>query len=138
MKLAVKGVNLTISPSLRRYAEEKLVEPVQRLLASHPAFSAATLDLELVCGTRHHKKGNVWGAVANLGLPGETLWKKSTADDIHSAIDDLEGILKREIKKYKERSRSRLLRGARQVKKELRFSRSARLYRTGRIREEGI
>ncbi len=137
MKLAVKGINLTITPSLVRYVEEKIVQPVTRLLANHPAFSATTLDLELVYGTRHHKKGKIWEAIANLQFPGETLWKKSKADDIHAAIDELEGILKREIKKYKERSRSRLLRGARQAKKELHFDRSARLFRKGRIRQEG-
>lgn len=137
MKLVVKGVNLALTPSLHRYAAEKLVRPVRELLGRHPAYQAATLDLELVHGSRHHKKGKVWEAIANLRLPGKTFWQEARAEDIHAAVDKLEDILKLEIKKYKERSRSRELRGARQAKKELHLSRSARLYRKGRIRSEG-
>ena len=138
MKLVVQGVNLAITPSLRRYMDEKLVKTVERLIGRHSFYSASTLNLQLACATRHHKKGKVWEAVANLRLPGSSTRHKTSAEDIYSAIDELEDILKREIKKYKERSRSRLLRGARQAKKDLRFARSARLYRKGRIRQEGI
>ena len=137
MRVVVKGVNLTLSPSLRRYVDEKLVASVERLLARHPAHDAATLELELILGSRHHRKGKVWEAVANLALPQHHFWHRAHAEEMHEAIDELEDVLKREIKKYKERSRSRLLRGARQAKKDLRFDRSARLYRKGRIREEG-
>lgn len=138
MKLVVKGVNLTITPSLREYLDDKLVRQVEKLLAAHSSFSAAVLDLELIRRTTHHKKGQVWEAVADLKLPQTTLWKRAVAEDIHAAIDQLEDSFKREIKKYKERSRSRELRGARQVKKDLHLDRSARLYRRGRIRNEGM
>ncbi|MEK7108791.1 MAG: HPF/RaiA family ribosome-associated protein [Patescibacteria group bacterium] len=138
MRLVVKGVGLTLTPSLKRYVEEKLVRSVEHLLARHSAYGAAGLDLELIHGSRHHKKGLVWEAVANLKLPGKTFWQEARAEDIHAAVDKLEDILKLEIKKYKERSRSRELRGARQAKKDFHLSRSARLYRKGRIREEGI
>lgn len=138
MKLVVKGVNLTVTPSLRRYAAEKLVAAAEKLLQRHPAYDAVSLELELIHGTRHHRKGTVWEAVLNLQLPGKHVWQRAFGEDIHAAIDDLEDHLKRELTKYKERSRSRLLRGARQAKKELRFARSARLYRKGRIRQEGM
>lgn len=137
MKLVVKGVNLTVTPSLRRYVEEKIVRPAERLLRTHQALHAATLDLELMRGGRHHRKGSVWEAAANLKLPQQTFWQKTSGQDIRAAIDELEELLKRDITKYKERSRSRLLRGARRAKKDLHLARSARLYRKGRIREEG-
>lgn len=138
MKLVVKGVNLTLTPSLRRYVDEKLISQVEKLLGGHPAYRSLVLDIELVYGSRHHKKGNIWEAVVNLQLPQKQIWHKAIAGDLHSAIDELEGILKQELKKYKERSRSRLLRGARQAKKDIHLDRSARLYRQGRIREEGM
>lgn len=138
MKLVVKGVGLTVTPSLRRYVDEKIVRTVEKLLGRHPARDAAALELELVHGTRHHRKGMVWEAVMNLQLPAKHVWQRTFGEDIHAAIDELENHLKRELTKYKERSRSRELRGARQAKKDLRFSRSARFYRKGRIRQEGI
>src|SRR3989344_2946414 len=137
MKLVVKGVNLTVTPSLRRYVDEKLVRMVEKLLGRHPAYDAAALELELIHGTRHHRKGKVWEAVMNLQMPSKHVWQRASGEDIHAAIDDLEDRLKRELTKFKERSRSRTLRGARQAKKELRFARSARFYRKGRIRQAG-
>lgn len=135
--MVVRGVGLSVTPSLRRYVEEKLVRPVAKLLGRHPAYPAALLDLELVHGSRHHKKGRIWEAIANLRLPGAALRQRVLGDDLHDAVDELEEVLKREVKRYKERSRSRLLRGARRAKKDLHFARAARLYRTGRIRQEG-
>lgn len=137
MKLVVKGVNLTVTPSLRRHADEKLVKTVEKLLGRHPAYGAAALELELIHATHHHRKGKVWQAVANLQLPAKHVWQRASGEDIHSAIDELEDNLKRELTKYKERSRSREFRGARQAKKDLHLARSARLYRKGRIRQEG-
>ncbi len=138
MKLVVKGVNLTITPSLRRSVAEKLVGPVEKLLGRHQAYPATALEIELIYGTSHHKKGKIWEAVANLQLPHTHVWHQAFGEDIHAAIDELENALKRELIKYKERSRSRLLRGARQAKKDIHFHRSARLYRKGRIRQEGV
>lgn len=137
MKLVVQGVNLTVTPSLRQYVDEKLVQSVEKLLGRHRAYQSTALYLELIYGTRHHRKGRIWEAIANLRLPGQHIWQRVYGEDIWTAVDELADILKREIKKYKERSRSRELRGARQAKKELRLHRSARLYRTGRIRQEG-
>ena len=131
-------MNLSITPSLRHYVDEKLVASVERLLGRHPDYQAATLDLELIHGTRHHRKGKVWEAIANLRLPGKQSWHHRVfGEDIHAAIDELEVTLKRELTKVKERSRSRELRGARRAKKDLHLTRAARLYRKGRIREEG-
>lgn len=136
MKLVVKGVKVSLTPSLRDYVEKKLVFPVKRLLGGSLSESAI-LDVELIHGTTHHKKGNIWEAAANLRLPRARIYEKVKSSEAHAALDELEDILKREIKKYKERTRSRLLRGARQAKKDFHFSRSARLWRQGRIREEG-
>lgn len=136
MKLAIKGINVSLTPSLRRYVGEKLVRSVTKIFARDPGWEATTLEIELICETRHHKKGMIWRAVANLRLPGKQFRHDAEAEDIHAAMDGLEDILKREFTKYKERSRSRLLRGARRVKKTMRFDRSARLFRKGRMREE--
>src|SRR3989344_5829341 len=138
MNTVIKGVNLSLTPSLRRYVEEKLVRSVTRIFGRDPGWAATTLELELICETHHHKKGMIWKAVANLKLPGKTFRHAVEAEDIHAAVDGLEDVLKRELTKYKERSRSRLLRGARQVKKSIHFDRSARTFRRGRIRDEGV
>lgn len=137
MKVVVQGLHFRLTPSLRRYVDEKLVRSVQKLLSRLPSFDAVMLDVELAKETRHHKKGEVWNVTANLRMPGKNIWQKTSAEEIHAAVDDLEEILKRELTKVKERSRSREFRGARQAKKDFHLSRSARLYRKGRVRNEG-
>lgn len=137
MQVAVKGVNLTLTPGLRRAVEAKVLRVIERLLGRHPAYAAAALDVELVSGRRHHKKGMVWEAVANLELPRNQIVERVSSFDLHAAIDELGHRLRRELTQWKERSRSRLLRGARRMKRSTRFDRSARLPRRGRVRQEG-
>jgi len=117
MKLVVKGVKVSLTPSLKDYVEKKLDSPVRRLLGGSLAESAI-LDVELIRETTRHKKGDVWEAAANLQLPQARLYEKVKSSEAHAAVDELEDVLKNEIKKYKERTRSRLLRGARQAKKD--------------------
>lgn len=138
MKLAMKGVNLKLTPALRRYVDEKLVRSIEKLLGRHSAYQAVTGEIELICPPAHHKKGKIWEAALVMRLPQTQFSQRVQAEDIYAAIDKLEDMVKRELTKYKERSRSRLLRGARRVKKDLHLDRSARLYRTGRIRQEGM
>ena len=138
MKLVVKGVGVIVTPSLRRYIGEKIVQPVAKLLQRDPAYDTTVLELELIRDTRHHRKGVVWSAAANCKLPHKQFWQRADAEDIHAAIDELADTLKRDITKVKERSRSRLLRGARRAKKDLHLSRAARLFREGRLRDESM
>lgn len=138
MKFTLQGVNLTLTPSLRSYVEQKLISSLTKLFGRDPAWEATTLELELVCETHHHKKGMIWKAVANVKIPGNRFRHVAEAEEIHAAVDELENILKRELTKQKERSRARLLRGARQAKKSIHLDRSARSFRKGRILEEGV
>ncbi|MBI2055611.1 MAG: ribosome-associated translation inhibitor RaiA [Candidatus Sungbacteria bacterium] len=137
MKFTLKGVNIGVTPSLRDYVDKKLVDPIKKLLAE-PVRGSLTLDVELVHETRRRKKGDLWEARANLQMPQARVYERSRASELHAAIDDLEVLLKAEIKKQKERLRAKMLRGARQAKKYLHLDRGARLYRQGRIREEGV
>lgn len=138
MKLAMKGVNLKLTPALRRYVDGKLARSIEKLLGRHPAYEAATGEIELICPPPHHKKGKIWEAALVMRLPQMRFSQRAQDEDIYAAVDKLEDMAKRELTKYKERSRSRLLRGARRAKKDFHLDRSARLNRAGRIRQEGI
>lgn len=95
------------------------------------------LDLEFGRSTRHHKKGKVYHAEASLALNGALLRAEVDDEDIRAACDLLAEELEREIVTYRSRARARERRGSRIAKKELRYAPAARLYRKGRIRNEG-
>ena len=127
---------MELTDPLREYIERKIVQPVQKRLKQMDQDSPI-LDIEVARTTHHHHKGLVYGVSASLTLK-DTLIRAETVDmDIHAACDTLEDELTREIIAYKGKALSLLKRGARKAKKDLNLAPAARLFRKGRIRNEG-
>lgn len=137
MRVTIRQKNLSITPALRVYIEAKLLKPIRRVLEGAEERELPILDLELSRSTLHHKKGKVYHAEANLSLGRKLLRAEADDQDIRAACDSLREELEREILNYKRRARAVDRRDARRVKKDLRLDPSARLYRHGRIRNEG-
>lgn len=128
---------MEITPALGIYVETKLLKPLRRLLKSHPSQELPILDLEFGRTTRHHLKGKIYHAEATLSLDGKILRAEVDEEDIRAACDFLEAELKKEIINYKNKALALHKREARRVKKDLRLNPAARMYRKGRIRDEG-
>ena len=137
MRVAIRSKNLDITPSLRNYVEAKVLGPVRKLLRGAAETDLPMLDLEFSRATRHHQKGRVYYAEANLTLGKRVLRAEATEEDIRVACDVLKDELDRAIRRFKNQSIARGRRDARRAKKELRFDPAARFYRKGRIRDEG-
>lgn len=101
MQLHIKAKNLELTPALKQYAEERMDS-----LAAHVARWDEGRELqawmEIARTTNHHKKGEVFAATIDLGLPGKPLRASETEADPRAAIDRVKDTLQREIKKYKE------------------------------------
>lgn len=137
MRVAIRQKNLEITPALNNYIETKILRPLRRLLESRKNSELPTLEIEIGRSTRHHQKGNIYYVSATLSLAGKTIQAKSDAEDIYRACDFLAKELKKEFISYKSKSRALDKRGARKVKKDLRLDPAARMYRKGRILNEG-
>lgn len=137
MRITIRQKNLEITLALRSYIESKLISPVQKLVRGIKLPDLPILDLEVGRTTQHHHKGKVYRVAANLALNGKLIRAEAEDVDVHAACDLVEDELKREITHYKTRASSLLKRGARAVKRELRFDRAARLFTKGRVRNEG-
>lgn len=139
MRFTITGRHIAITPSTAAYAREKIVRTFEKYFKDPKLSSAITVAIQCSRETRHHRKGNIWKADAAFTLPNQKrpLYAEAVDADIHPAIDILAEEIEREVAKYKGRSRSLMERGARRVKKELRFDPAARMYRQGRIRDEG-
>jgi ribosomal subunit interface protein len=112
MNIILRGTDLEVSDSLRRYVDDKL----------HGAFRAfGSMDLESVevvieleRTTRHHRKGQaIFRAEANVTLPGRKIRVETTADDIHRAVIQLKHALAREVRTWRERLIDARRKGAR-------------------------
>lgn len=137
MRVTVSKRNIEITPALRSYIEEKIVRTAERLIGRLSLSDLPILDVEVERTTRHHRKGQVYRILVNLTLGKKLIRAEATDDDIRAACDVLEEELKREIQTHKTKSLTLLKRGARQAKKDLHYAKAARLFRKGRIRNEG-
>lgn len=137
MRITIRQNNLEITPALNIYIETKLLKPLRRLLKSHPGRELPILDLEFGRATRHHHKGKIYHAEATLSLDGKVLRAEVDEENIRAACDLLEEELKKEVLNYKNKIFALHKREARRVKKDLRLDPVARMYRQGRIRDEG-
>ncbi len=115
MNFSIKGTDIEILESTREYIDRKLVRTVDKLLTGNDG-DAIFLKVEVEKTTKHHKKGKIFRAEANLSVGKKLLRAEAIGETLNEAIDLLEGELDREIKKFKERRRSLALRGARKVK----------------------
>src|SRR3989338_11231820 len=121
MRISLKGTNITLLESIREYVDRKLVRMVEKFLIK-PARPAGgddkpiALDLEVGKTTKHHRTGPYFRAEANLSIGKKLLRAEALGENLNEAIDLLEEELEREIKKFKERKRALMIKGARKLK----------------------
>ncbi|QQG42931.1 MAG: ribosome-associated translation inhibitor RaiA [Candidatus Giovannonibacteria bacterium] len=114
MRVSLKGTNIQLLESTREYVDKKIVRSAEKLLV-HDG-DALSLEIEVGKTTRHHKTGPYFRAEANLSVGKTMLRAEALGETLNEAIDLVEGELTREIKKFKEKKRTMLLRSARKIK----------------------
>lgn len=135
LKLNIKGTNLKLESLIYDYIQEK-IGGLDKFIEKIDSVVQAWVEIGI--STKHHQSGNIYRAEVQIRLPGRNIFAEAVNKDIYLAIDAVKDELQVELKKYKEKQKSLYRRGSRQVKKLLRFSRLARLWRKGRIRDEGV
>ena len=100
MKINIKSTNLDLTPSLVTYIDTKMGD-LGKIVKKFDAEGSVTLNIEVARTTKHHLKGDVFMAEANLNLPRQLLRATENDSDIRRAIDILKHTLHLEIGKYK-------------------------------------
>lgn len=100
MKILIKATNIDLTPSLKTYIDAKLGS-VGRFIGRYERKSTAVMRIEVGRTTRHHRKGGVFMAEANLLLPKKTLRAVHTHADLRVAIDRVRDSLHFEVEKFK-------------------------------------
>ncbi len=101
MKINIKA-STDLTPSLKIYIEEKL-GALAKFVKHFDETGEAAIWLEISRTTRHHRKGDVFVAAADLRLPKKILRAEEYAEDARVAIDRARDTLRLEIGKYKTR-----------------------------------
>src|SRR5438094_4225339 len=104
MRLQVKGKNIEVSDSIRRYAEEKLRKLDRQLHA------LTQVELEL-CVERNPSISANQIAEATVWTKGPTLRAREASTDMKASIDQLTDKLLRQVEHYRAKRSRRQMRG---------------------------
>lgn len=102
MKLSIKATGFELTPALQQLVERKF-NSLEKFLAKWETNRELLLRVEIAKNTRHHNKGMVWYAEANLDLPQKVLRIEETNEEMQAAIDILKDRLKEELSRYKDK-----------------------------------
>ncbi len=98
MKLSIKTTNLELMPEIKKTIEEKIAtldKFTSHIKAPVEAF------VELALETRHHKKGKIFYAEANIQVPGKIIRAEAEGENIYQAINRMKDELHRLLEDYK-------------------------------------
>lgn len=101
MQINIKATNLDLTLSTESFIKEKF--SVVEKLTKNIDPGVVKLWVELSKPSRHHQRGKVFYAEANLRLPGKTLRAEESEYDLMVALDRVRDELVRQVKKYKDR-----------------------------------
>ncbi len=115
MRVTLRQKNLEVTPALSDFINSKLVKPLEKRLKKFEKLSPL-LEIEVGRTTRHHHKGMIYHAEANLTLGGDLLRAEVDDQDIRTACDLLEKELLGELSKHLDKKRYTAKKTARFVK----------------------
>jgi len=99
MQINIKATNIELTPEIKDYVQEKM-DMLEKYLGSVQVINA---DFEVAMTTRHHNKGKIYQAEANIEVPGDLLRVEKTEKDLYKAIDKVKDHLMYSIVRYKEK-----------------------------------
>jgi len=121
MRINIKSVNVGLDQALTDWIYKKLGE-IEKYLSDFEGREipggkeTIELNIEIAKTTRHHRKGDVFRAEAQLYLPKELIRVEATDNDLRTAIDQIKEQLYRKIKKYRRKRIIRARKWARKIK----------------------
>ena len=98
MKVTIKATNLELTPEIKKAIEEKIT-PLDRFIPNINMPLEAVVEVALE--TRHHKKGEIYYAEANIRMPGKIIRSEAREKNIYKAINTVKDELQLLLKKYK-------------------------------------
>ncbi len=119
MKVTIKTTNLKLTPEVKKAIEEKIAtldKFIPHIDTSVEAFVEVALE------TRHHKKGKIYYAEANIKVPGKIIRSEARGEDIYRAINEVKDELQRLLKEYKKRKIAKRERVIQALKRKSRYS----------------
>ncbi len=102
MKINITTKNFELTPAIQEHIEKKM-NALDKFIKKWVSVGSAEINFDAGRITKHHHKGNIYYAEANLKVPGKMIRAQKNSDDLHSAIDAVHDILAEELRTYKDK-----------------------------------
>lgn len=100
MRIIISGRHLDITPAIREYAEKKI--------GKIKKYFDQIMEIDITLSAEHSKNdGEIHTADVLLFANGTKIKAKETDGDLYAAIDEVVDVLENQVKKYKEKLKSR-------------------------------
>jgi len=99
MKMMIHGLGIELTPSIKSHVEDKIGSLSHMLDPRHDQL--AEVRVEVGKSTKHHHKGNVFYAEANMKMGRELFRATCTHEDLHAAVNRVRDELEGQIRKHK-------------------------------------
>lgn len=99
MKFPLKSTNFILTPSIKEFVSKR-IEKLESLIGKMGATLSGWIEIGRV--TRHHKKGDVYKAEAEVRLGKRSIRAEAIDKTVYGAVTKMKEKAEREIGKYKE------------------------------------
>jgi len=101
MNIIIKATNIELTDSLEQWVKTRL-EPLAKL---EKTLQEKDVEIWVEIGktSKHHRKGDIFRAEAQLRLPGKSIRAEAVTNNLRKSINEIRDKLQREIKQYKEK-----------------------------------
>lgn len=107
MKIDITTKNITLDEPLRVFVNDKM-EALEKFLSKNDTV----IHVEIGKPSKHHRKGEVFYAEANVRV-GKNLFRgETTHEDLRSAIVEVKEELHLQLKKFKDKNNEKVRRAA--------------------------
>lgn len=107
MNIKIKATNFELTPSIEEYVIKKIghIEHYLERFKSENNTGKDNIEaiIEVAKTTKHHNKGDLFLAEANLIVKGKQIRVEETSDNLMTSIDKLADVLKEQAIKFKEK-----------------------------------
>lgn len=101
MEIKIKATNLELTDYLRKLVNQK-IKKIGKLFPENPDL---IIEVELDKTTKHHSKGDIFRAEAQVQVPGgKMLRAESSRENFRLSLNDVKEQLMLQIKKYKDKN----------------------------------
>ncbi len=102
MRINIKPIDFDITPSFETYIRTKLGY-LDKFVKRFEAMGDVEIRFEIKRATRHHRRGDVFWAAADLRLPKNILRVEKEGSDARAIVDAIKDKMRLEIEKYRTR-----------------------------------